>query len=99
MAEQEDKKTTVEESCKEEIADVDTKSDDIMSKGIASENTTPTNNETGEKKNKYEYDCDDYYSCWWAYEGLQEEGWRKISRVRELQIFQEEKAWRRKYSH
>ena len=44
-------------------------------------------------------DSYDYYESWWEQEGFLEEGWRRISRWRELQIFEEEEAWKRKYSY
>ena len=40
---------------------------------------------------------DSYYTCWWEQEGYMEEGWRSISRCRELQLLEEERVWRIKY--
>ena len=40
---------------------------------------------------------DSYYTCWWEQEGYMEEGWRRISRCRELQLLEEERMWRIKY--
>ena len=58
-----------------------------------------TENEEEEEEAVFDVNQTSYYTCWWDQDGYLGEGWRRISRWRELQLLQEEQAWRMKYGN
>ena len=44
--------------------------------------------------------CDDdsyFYASWWEADGYLDDGWRRMSRRRETQLFHDEQIWKMKY--